>query len=97
MIKAALIENGIVVNVIYIDAENMALFAAQGMELIDSEPIGLNIGDWRMDGLWYRNDGDDIIPLPIPQPEPEPNLLAEADALILELTYENLMLKEGLV
>ena len=30
-------------------------------------------------------------------PEPQPDLLAEADARILELEYENLMLKEGLV
>ena len=32
----------------------------------------------------------------VDMPEPQPALLAEADARILDLEYENLLLKEGL-
>ena len=68
-VNAALIENGIVKNIIYIDQANIDAFIADGMELIDSAPLGLTMGDWRMDGIWYRTIGDDIAVLPIMQRE----------------------------
>lgn len=64
MINAAVIENGVVVNVIYIDAENMALFQTRGMQLIDSEPLGLSIGDITPDGAAFFRDGVQL-PLPV--------------------------------
>ena len=54
MINAALIENDTVTNIIYIDQTNMDAFAAAGMELIDSAPLGLTMGDYRRADKWYR-------------------------------------------
>ncbi len=66
MLNAAMIENNRVVNVIYIDESNMELFNAQGMELLDSEPLGLSIGDYREGESWYRDMEGQKVELPVP-------------------------------
>ena len=65
MINAALIENDTVTNIIYIDQANIELFAAAGMEIVDSAPLGMTMGDIRVDGSWYREVGGELLPLPI--------------------------------
>lgn len=65
MINAALIENDTVTNIIYIDQANIDAFTAAGMELIDSAPLGLTMGDFRAQGLWYREADGEALPLPI--------------------------------
>lgn len=67
MVNAALIENDTVTNIIYIDQTNMDAFAAAGMELIDSAPLGLTMGDVRIDGRWHREVSGELVPLPIEQ------------------------------
>ena len=61
MINAAVIENDVVTNVIYIDQANIDLFAVDGMELIDSAPLGLTMGDYRDGDVWYR--GGQALPI----------------------------------
>lgn len=51
---AAWITNDRVTNVIVIDAENLARFTQGGAELLDTQPLGLAIGDFRAGGKWYR-------------------------------------------
>jgi len=54
MINAAVIQNDTVTNIIYINESNMALFQAQGFELLDTAELGLALGDRREEGVWYR-------------------------------------------
>ena len=65
--NAALIQNNTAVNVIYITQTAMDDFIQRGMELIDVEPLGIQIGDYRRNGQWYRNlDGQEVA-LPVPE------------------------------
>ena len=72
MISAILIENDVVTNIIYIDAENMAAFIAGGMELINPADLefDLELDDYREDGVWYRDVEGVKTALPLPVPEP---------------------------
>ena len=83
MINAALIENNVVVNVIYIDQTNINLFATQGMEMIDSAPLGLTMGDYHDGYVWYRGEQT----LPIPPEEPETSDM-QAALEVMEVTLD---------
>lgn len=64
--NAAVIQNNSAVNIIYITKTAMDDFTQRGMELIDVEPLGIQIGDYRRDNVWYRNlDGQEVA-LPVP-------------------------------
>lgn len=64
--NAAVIQNNTAVNIIYITQPAMDDFMQRGMELIDVEPLGIQIGDYRRNGQWYRNlDGQEVA-LPVP-------------------------------
>lgn len=65
--NAAIIQNNIAVNIIYITQTAMDDFAQRGMELIDVEPLGIQIGDYRRDNVWYRNLGGQEVALPVPE------------------------------
>ncbi len=65
MINAAVIQNDTVTNIIYINESNMALFQAQGFELLDTGPLGLALGDRREEGVWYRETDGIQTALPI--------------------------------
>lgn len=65
--NAALIQNNTAVNIIHITQTAMDDFIQRGMELIDVEPLGIQVGDYRRDGQWYRNlDGQEVA-LPVPE------------------------------
>lgn len=86
MINAAVIENGVVVNVIYIDADNMGLFQSRGMQLADISLLGLMIGDTTPNGVTFFRDGVPLLP---PEPEPENEMADMREALeILGVTPE---------
>lgn len=64
--NAAIIQNNTAANIIYITQTAMDDFIQRGMELIDVEPLGIQIGDYRRNGQWYRNlDGQEVA-LPVP-------------------------------
>ena len=65
--NAALIKNNTVVNVIYITQPAMDDFTQRGMELIDVEPLGIQIGDYRRDNVWYRDLNGQEVQLPLPE------------------------------
>lgn len=67
MMNAALIQNNTAVNIIYITKSAMDDFIQRGMELIDVEPLGIQIGDYRRDNVWYRNLGGQEVQLPLPE------------------------------
>lgn len=67
MMNAALIQNNTAVNIIYINQTAMADFIQRGMELIEVEPLGIQIGDYRRDNVWYRNLGGQEVALPVPE------------------------------
>ena len=64
MINAALIENGSVVNIIYIDKANFRRFKRLGMQLADAGPLGLTIGD-TTDGVDFFRNGEKL-PITVP-------------------------------
>ena len=66
---------------------------------VESIPTGVFGGWWRLqDGqLVFDQALYDLALVPgVPQPLPDFVLLAQADTRILELEYENILLKEGL-
>lgn len=65
--NAAIIKNNTAVNVIYITQPAMDDFTQRGMELIDVEPLGIQIGDYRRDNVWYRNMNGQELALPVPE------------------------------
>ena len=64
--NAAVIQTNTAVNIIYITQPAMDDFTQRGMELIDVEPLGIQIGDYRRDNVWYRNLGGQEVALPVP-------------------------------
>lgn len=64
--NAAIIENNIAVNIIYITPSVMNDFIERGMDLVDVAPLGIQVGDYRRDGEWYRNLGGQEVQLPVP-------------------------------
>lgn len=65
--NSAVIENNTAVNIIYITQTAMDDFIQRGMELIDVKPLGIQVGDYRRNGQWYRNlDGQEVA-LPVPE------------------------------
>lgn len=87
MLNIAVIENNVVSNVIYISQEVMEDFVSSGMELIDVRSLGLRIGDYRRDGLWYRMiDGIEFtLPLEV---EPDPTEAEDMQAALEALGVE---------
>ena len=67
MINAARVANETVVNVLVVTDTVMANYAAAGIELVEAEPLGLTIGDYRRDGEWYRMVDGHEVQLPIPE------------------------------
>lgn len=65
--NAAIIKNNTVVNIIYITQTAMDDFMQRGIELIDVEPLGIQIGDYRRDNVWYRNMNGQELALPVPE------------------------------
>lgn len=65
--NAAVIQNNTAVNIIYITQPAMDDFIQRGMELIDVEPLGIQIGDYRRDNVWYRNLNGQEVALPVPE------------------------------
>lgn len=65
--NAALVKNNTAVNIIYITQTAMDDFTQRGMELIDVESLGIQIGDYRRDNVWYRNLGGQEVALPVPE------------------------------
>lgn len=65
--NAALIQSNTAVNIIYITKTAMDDFIQRGMELIDVEPLGIQIGDYRRDNVWYRNLNGQEVQLPLPE------------------------------
>ena len=61
--KYAVVKENAVENVIVADAAQKAeLEAALGAELVDAQPLCLQIGDLRVGGKWTRNqDGEQIV------------------------------------
>jgi hypothetical protein len=67
MLNAAKIVNDKVDNIVYVSERVFAEWSAQGQELIDREPLGLTIGDYRRDGEWYRMVDGHEVQLPLPE------------------------------
>lgn len=65
----------------------LAALAAAGKQVVEDVTINLDAQGTPQTCYFMAVDA----------PMPQPDLLAEADARILDLEYENLMLKEGLV
>lgn len=65
--NTAIIQNNIAVNIIYITQPAMDDFTQRGIELIDVEPLGIQIGDYRRDNVWYRNLNGQEVQLPMPE------------------------------
>lgn len=63
----ATVKNNTAVNIIYITQTAMDDFTQRGMELIDVEPLGIQIGDYRRDNVWYRNLNGQEVQLPLPE------------------------------
>lgn len=82
MINAAIIQNNRVENIIYISESVMAEWSAAGKELIDREPLGLTVGDYREGDTWYRDmDGQKVaLPLPVDTGPSYAELLAYYEA-----------------
>ncbi|MEA4928603.1 MAG: hypothetical protein VB104_08000 [Candidatus Limiplasma sp.] len=83
----AVIENGVVVNVIWLDPRNAADFP-------DAVPVGevaAGIGDGYADGAFWRDGARLLTPLEAVQAT-----IAELDAAVLELEYQNVLLTLGI-
>ena len=83
----AVIENGAVVNVIWLDPRNAADFP-------DAVPVGdvaAGIGDGYADGAFWRDGTRLLTPLEAAQAT-----IAELDAAVLELEYQNALLTLGI-
>jgi len=66
-----IVENDRVTNIIHIRAQDIESFAASsGLEIINDSEYGLNMGDYREDGSWYRDIDGVKTQLPLPEPEP---------------------------
>ena len=65
--NAAIIQKNTAVNIIYITQTAMDDFIQRGMELINVEPLGIQIGDYRRDNVWYRNLYGQEVALPVPE------------------------------
>ncbi|MEA4927988.1 MAG: hypothetical protein VB104_04845 [Candidatus Limiplasma sp.] len=83
----AVIENGAVVNVIWLDPRNAADFP-------DAVPVGdvaAGIGDGYADGAFWRDGARLLTP-----PEAAQATIATLDAAVLDLEYQNALLALGL-
>ena len=83
----AVIENGVVVNVIWLDPRNAADFP-------DAVPVGdvaAGIGDSFADGAFLRNGTRLLTPLEAAQAT-----IAELDAAVVDLEYQNALLTLGI-
>ncbi len=83
----AVIENGVVVNVIWLDPRNAADFP-------DAVPVGevaAGIGDSYADGAFWRDGARLLTPL-----EAAKATIATLDAAVLDLEYQNALLALGL-
>lgn len=62
--KYAVVKDNTVENVIVADeAQKEELKAALSAELVDAQPLGLQIGDLRVGGKWTRNQGGEQVEL----------------------------------
>ena len=85
--RYAVIENGAVVNVIWLDPRNAADFP-------DAVPVGdvaAGIGDGYADGAFWRNGARLLTPLEAAQAT-----IATLDMAVLDLEYQNALLALGL-
>ena len=62
--KYAVVKDNVVENVIVADeAQKEELESALSAELVDVQPLGLQIGDLRVGGKWTRNQGGEQVEL----------------------------------
>lgn len=78
LLYVAVVTNNIVSNIIVIDKTNMNTFIESGMELVETEPYGLVIGDYREGENWYRYIDEVKTQLPLPTPEDKSADMLEA-------------------
>ena len=78
LLYIAVVTNNIVSNIIVIDKTNMNTLIEGGMELVETEPYGLVIGDYREGENWYRDIDGVKTQLPLPTPEDESADMLEA-------------------
>lgn len=65
--NAAVVIANTATNIILVTATAQADLIQHGMELMPVEPLGIQIGDYRRDGTWYRSlDGQEVA-LPLPE------------------------------
>lgn len=91
--KAAMLENNVVVNIIAVDNENFKQLKAKGFSLLAAESLGLEIGDYTEDGTMFYRDvpvydpetweqiGTERKPLPLEENEYEQYYMAVASEL----------------
>ena len=82
----ALIENDIVVNIIVLYEGNAHEFP----NAVNTGEIPVQIGDTYTDGVFYRN-GEIVLS----NTDQANQLIAEMDAAIVELTYQNILYENG--
>ena len=85
----ALIENGIVKNIIVLNPKNAADFP----QAVPFQDIPVNIGDVYKDGCFYRNNEKVISFLDalLIENKEQDSIIAELDAALLDSTYQNIM------
>lgn len=83
----ALVKDGVVVNVIWLNESNAGDFEGA----LKAEGRSVAIGDAYADGVFTR----DGVPL-LTSLEEAQSAIAELDAAVVELTYENVMLELGM-
>ncbi len=83
----AMIENGVVANIIWLNDENAGDFPA-AIPLAD-RPVG--IGDAYADGVFIR----DGVPVLTPMEQAQATIAA-LDAQVIQLEYDNIMIEYGL-
>ena len=65
--NAAVVIADTATNIILVTATAQADLIQHGMELMPVEPLGIQIGDYRRDNVWYRNLGGQEVALPVPE------------------------------
>ena len=87
--KAAMLENNIVANIITVDNENFKQLKTKGFSLLAAESLGLEIGDYTENGTMFYRD------VPIYDPETGEQTGTEKKSLPLD-DYEYADMKAAL-
>lgn len=87
MLNYALVANGVVTNIIWLDQRNAADFP--GAVALGDRPV--SAGDSYVDGAFWRNGARLLTPLEAAQAT-----IAELDAAVVDLEYQNALLTLGI-